>query len=326
MSVGIGPADYQVSSSPPFTSGHALRISRQRNLPMPRFRLILTALVVACAATLGTVRPVAAQPAATQVLITQPQQARETRDELRRLMEGYPPSLGRLFKLDPALMTNAAYMAPYPGITAFIQRHPEVPKNTDYFLNFINEGGAYYEEPRDAQTQLRSEALRQFRDNFLSLMVFSGFVIAVLTMAWLVRYVVSHRRWLRSFKAHTELHTKLLERFHSSDELMAYLRTGPGAGFMQLSSLTPEPAGTPGGPFNKILWSIQAGVVLICGGSGLLIIKQYVVEEAGDMLLTFGVLAASLGAGFVLAAAASYLLSRSLGLLESTRSSRASGV
>lgn len=291
---------------------------------MPRFRLILTACLLATALVSATA-PAAAQPATQQVLVTQPQQAGETRDELRRLMEGYPPSLGRLFRLDPALMTNAAYMAPYPGITAFIQRHPEVPKNTDYFLNFIGDYGN--SEPRDAATQLRFEGLRMYQDMFTGLMVFSGFVCASLTLLWLVRYVVSHRRWLRTFKVQSELHTKLLERFHSSEEVLAYLRSGGGIGLPQFSlapneSLAPGPAA----PFNKILWSIQAGVVLMSGGTGLLVIRNYVIEEASDMLLTFGVLAASIGAGFVLAAAASYLLSRSLGLLESVRNNRASGV
>lgn len=291
---------------------------------MPRFRLALTACLLA-AALVSAARPVVAQTATA--VPAPPQQARETRDELRRLMEGYPPALGRILKLDPALMTNANYMAPYPAITAFVQRHPEVPKNTGYFLNFVSEGGGYYEEPRDAQTQLRSEALRQFRDMFFSLMMFSGFVTAILTLAWLIRYIVSHRRWLRTFKAQTEIHTKLLERFHSSEEVLAYLRSGGGPGLLQLSSAALESL-APGAaaPLNRILWSIQAGVVLMSGGTGLLVIRNYVIEEAGDMLLTFGVLAASLGAGFVLAAGASYLLSRSLGLLESARNNRAPGV
>jgi hypothetical protein len=68
-------------------------------------------------------------------------------------------------------------------------------------------------------------------------------------------------------------------------------------------------------PFGRILWSMQAGLVAAAAGIGLLIVKPYVVEEAGEMLLTLGVLILSLGVGFALAAAASYILSQRLGLL-----------
>lgn len=57
-------------------------------------------------------------------------------------------------------------------------------------------------------------------------------------------------------------------------------------------------------------------MVLISGGTGLLIIRRYVIEEAGDMLLTLGVLAVSLGIGFGLASLASFVISRRLGLIE----------
>lgn len=297
---------------------------------MPRFRPILTAaLVLICLTLPGATRLVSAQsqpvgPARlpqTLVAIDQ-QSAEQTRERLREVMRQYPPSLGRILKLDPSLMTSAAYLAPFPALAAFIQQHPEVPRNPAYYFNFVSDSGSY--EPQDADRQMRAEALRSYRDMFGGVLVFLGFVTALLTLSWLIRYIVSHRRWLRSFKAQTELSTRLLERFHSSDDVLAYLRTNGG---VQPFATAPVEAMAPtqAAPFNRILWSIQAGLVLMSGGAGLLVIRQYVMQEVGDMLLTFGVLAASLGIGFVLAAAASYILSRSLGLLDSTRDARHTG-
>ena len=40
------------------------------------------------------------------------QRAEVTREELRDLMQRYPPALGRVLKLDPTLLTNSAYLAP----------------------------------------------------------------------------------------------------------------------------------------------------------------------------------------------------------------------
>ncbi len=41
----------------------------------------------------------------------------------------------------------------------------------------------------------------------------------------LVRTVIEHRRWQRAMQAQTELNTKLIDRFSSSEELLAYLQS-----------------------------------------------------------------------------------------------------
>ena len=68
-------------------------------------------------------------------------------------------------------------------------------------------------------------------------------------------------------------------------------------------------------PFNRILWSVQAGVVLATGGVGLWFAKNGVIEEVAQPLHVIAILAIALGVGFVLSALASYALSRQLGLV-----------
>jgi heme/copper-type cytochrome/quinol oxidase subunit 3 len=72
-----------------------------------------------------------------------------------------------------------------------------------------------------------------------------------------------------------------------------------------------------GAPVNRILWSVQAGVVLAAGGLGLWFAKASVIEEAAQALNVVAVLAVALGVGFVASALVAYALSRQLGLLES---------
>ena len=85
-------------------------------------RLILAAVFTAFAAVNGSVLLAQAQ-LPQQLQARGPQgptvpagldqrRADEVRDELRRTLEQYPPTLGRILRLDPALMTNAGYMAP----------------------------------------------------------------------------------------------------------------------------------------------------------------------------------------------------------------------
>ena len=40
----------------------------------------------------------------------------ETREALQTLLSKYPPQVGRVLKLDPALFSNQAYLANYPEL------------------------------------------------------------------------------------------------------------------------------------------------------------------------------------------------------------------
>ena len=248
--------------------------------------------------------------------------AEETRRELERIMRLYPPALGRILKLDPTLMTNPAYLAPYPVLTTFIQRHPEIPRYSSYFLNFVDGPTSYeFRQSSDPESQRRQQAFGMWRDVWFGIMLFGGFGLAILTITWMIRYVVGHRRWLRATKIQTEVHGKLLERFSANDELMAYVQSPAGQRFLQAAPITVENVnGTEiAAPFSRILWSVQAGLVLACAGIGMLVIKQYLIEEVAQMMLVLGVLGLSIGVGFALAAGASYVLSQRLGLLDNTQ-------
>jgi hypothetical protein len=254
------------------------------------------------------------------------QRAEVTRDELRRLLQNYPPALGRILKLDPSLMANTAYIAPYPALATYLQRHPEVPRYPDYFLDFV--GDNYYREPLPPEVAMRREAMNMWRDMFIGIMVFTGLLTAVLIFGWLIRYVVGHRRWLRSVKIQTDVHSRLMERFSSNDELMTYIQSPAGRQFLQGLPAAPELSSAPAAvaaPLTRILWSVQAGVVLVCAGIGLLTIKQYMFDEVAEMLLVWGVLGLSVGVGFVLAAGASYILSHRLGLFDAAHDGGAKG-
>jgi hypothetical protein len=243
------------------------------------------------------------------------ERAEDTRRELRRVLDSYSPALGRILKLDPTLMTNAGYLAPYPALAGFLQAHPEVARDPAYFLEFID---STVEAPVSAEVQARRDAIWLWRDFFTAGMVFSGFLAAALSLGWLIRYVVGHRRWLRTVKLQSDVHGRLMERFTSNEELMTYIQSPAGRQFLQGLPAAPEVASAPAvaAPINRILWSVQAGLVLGCAGVGLLVIRHYLIEEIAEVLLVFGVLGVSVGIGFALAAAASYMLSHRLGLFD----------
>src|SRR5437870_13342848 len=65
-------------------------------------------------------------PAPPQVIVQSEASAERTREQLERVLEKYPPSLGSVLRLDPSLAANSAYLAPYPVLSAFLNQHPEV--------------------------------------------------------------------------------------------------------------------------------------------------------------------------------------------------------
>ena len=257
--------------------------------------------------------PAAARQANPQVVVTSDQDARETRADFENVLKRLPPTVGRVMRLDPSLMRNTAYLEPYPTLAAFLQSHPAVVQNPSYYLENIDYEFWNPRPPEDARTQ----AIHVWRDmmqGFATLVVFSTVTWALL---WLFRTLIEHRRWHRTSKVQTEVHTKLLDRFSSNEELIAYMQTSPGRRFLESAPLPVEgPAPAMAAPLSRILWSLQAGVVLGTAALGILFVSGRVIEEISQPLFALGVLVLALGTGFVVSAAASFFLSRRLGLLD----------
>jgi hypothetical protein len=248
---------------------------------------------------------------APRILVTD-EDARQTRERFKEVLNRYPPTLGRVLKLDPSLLGNQAYLAPYPGLQAFMKQHPEIAYNAGFFLEHVRINTEYYSPPDE-----RTQALRMWNDVLGGLMFFLVFLVVTGTLVWLVRTLINYRRWHRLSKVQTEAHTKLLDRFASNEDLIAYVQTPAGRRFLESAPITidTEPRAMSA-PFTRILWSVQAGVVLTAAGLGLQFVSRRVMEEVAQMLFVIGVLVLSLGLGFIVSAAVAYVLSSRLGLFE----------
>jgi hypothetical protein len=241
--------------------------------------------------------------------------ARETRQRLDELLKRQPPAVGRVLKLDPSLIANQGYLAPYPALRAFLADHPEIAQNASYYFANVPGYNQDWETEEGRRQQVRLNALENMMGGLAALAVF-GVVTAVLT--WLVRTALNHRRWNRLSKIQAEVHTKLMDRFSSNDELLAYVQTPSGRRFLESGPSPTSEEPRVGAPFSRILWSVQAGVVLAAGGLGVLLARGSFTEypELDQFLLLLGALVLALGVGFMVSAGAAYLLSRRLGLLE----------
>lgn len=251
------------------------------------------------------------QPAAV-VLPDNPVEARETRELLMEVLRQYPPSLAEVLRLDPSLITSDQYLATYPALAAFAARHPEVARNPSYFF-----GSEHVRSWEDYGP--RAESVRIWRNVIEGAQIFSIFAFVTGTIVWLVKMLVDHRRWLRQSKVQTDVHTKLMDRFTSNEDLLAYIQSPSGKRFLESAPIALDVEAQPrniGAPFGRIFWSVQAGAVLLLTGLGLQFVGQRQQwEEIGQPLSSMGILVVAIGLGFLISAAASYFLSRRLGLL-----------
>lgn len=250
------------------------------------------------------------------------QSAEQTRNEFRQVLRQFPPALGRVLVLDPTLLTNKGYLEAYPALLEYLSAHPEIARDPMYYLrDYVDSAFSFERTPVDPAVQLRRDAVNLWRSTFESMMVLGGFALFAFALGWAIKYITEHRRWLRTTKTQSEVHAKLLERMTSNDDLKTYMESEAGQRFLQASPLAMEAANQQavGAPFSRILWSVQVGIVLVALGIGFMFVRRGLETEVQQMIGAWGTLAIALGVGFAISAAASYVISSRLGLLDQKR-------
>ena len=275
---------------------------------MPR-KLIAFLFAAAIAVSASAQAPATAtsNPPATTTVVTDAD-SHETREAFDSVLRRYPSEVRRVLKLDPSLMTNQSYLANYPALASFLSQHPEVAHSPAFYLSGIS-------IPEDGVRENGSE--RVWRTTMEGVTLFGVFAIAMGVLIWLVRTVIDHRRWSRVSKVQADIHNKLMDRFTANDDLLAYIQTPAGKRFLESAPLALD-AGprAVSAPVGRILWSVQVGLVLAAAGFGFQIVSRSIEQTVSQPLFAMGILGVSLGAGFVLSAIVSYILSRKLGLWE----------
>jgi hypothetical protein len=251
--------------------------------------------------------------------IIEDQNAEQTRERLRDVLNQYPPSVGQVLRLDPSLLARADYLATYPALAAFLSQHPAVAHNPGYFLSMVRFQSSFNGIPDSP----RSEGVRALKETFEGLFFLLGLCFVVGIIGWILRSIIEYRAWLRASKVQTEAHTKVIDRLTTNEDVLAYTQSPVGQRFLSLAAMAPDFGSmrSVGSPVGRILWSVQIGLVLAFGGIGLAIAKNNVIDEAAQGLYVVAVLAIALGIGFVLSSLVAYVLSQRLGLLEPKPSS-----
>jgi len=146
----------------------------------------------------------------------------------------------------------------------------------------------------------------------------SASIIGVTIVICLMRTVIFIVKTLKqraSQKSKYEIYSRMIDKFGAAPEFIAFMQTEEGRAILE-ENLTPTDVATP---LNKILVSIQIGVILTLLGSGLLALGNiFGSSRGGDLYIVLnigGTASLMVGVGFLISSAISYKLCKTWGIL-----------
>lgn len=135
-----------------------------------------------------------------------------------------------------------------------------------------------------------------------------GVVGIMVVIGWIVRIITTSRRQTKLAGLQAEMQEKLLDKFGSSEEVISYLESDAGRQFLDTATFERT------NPYKRILGSVQTGLILTLAGAAFLFLRGE-LTEADDAFVFLGALGLALGLGFILSAVATFVLSKSWGLV-----------
>lgn len=212
---------------------------------------------------------------------------------------------------DPQLLADRDFIGRNnPQLAAFLDAHPEVTKNPEYYL-FADLG-----DRRD------NDRLRMGREDWSDVnqpsvvrdaVEFVGpfliFICLLLAALWLVRTLIESRRWSRLLHVQTDAQNKLLDKFGNSEQLLEYLRSDVDKRLLPPIGVQLALNGhSISNPIARILGPLQAGLILGIVGIGFLSLRSYGLGDAQEVFTPIGMVVMTLGIGLIIAAAAGWIL------------------
>jgi len=236
--------------------------------------------------------------------------ADDTRRQLEEVLKAYPSTLPRILRMDSTLLDNEAYLQPYPALAAFLAQHPEIRHNPQYFLASYGNDNSW-----NGRQTPQDRAIDMWRETIQGLTIGTVVLAIACGLIWLVRTLIDHRRWTRLSKVQTDVHTKILDRFSSNEDLLAYIQTPAGRKFLESAPINVDAPRAIAAPLGRILWSAQAGAVLTVLGLGITLVSRTTLEEVAPPLAALGAVVIALGIGFLVSAFLAYTLTRRFKLM-----------
>ena len=233
------------------------------------------------------------------------------------------PSLTSVVARDPSLLSDQSYVERNnPELAAFMAAHPDIAKNPDFYLfSHLREGGDDREQALERTVWPNLVPQRDHRSSAADVadkMIPMVIVITIFgALVLITKFVFESRRWSRTFKMQSEVHSRLIDKFSTNQELAAYMETEAGKRFLEAAPIS---TGASAGPFvpnvvARVLTPLQIGLVMVLLGIGFLLLRHVGGEDTAESMLITGTVMLMPGIGFILSAGATWAVAHRLGLM-----------
>ncbi len=154
------------------------------------------------------------------------------------------------------------------------------------------------------------QTLHHFMEDLAPIIIGIAFTFAA---AWVITVVIKAFKERSILRTRADLYNRLLDKFGSANEFVEYLESETGRQFVEEINVQGA------APTNRILGSIQKGVILLLAGFGFIVLGNiFDTSLGGDLFIVLtvsGTVALMLGIGFLISTGITYRLSKSWGLL-----------
>lgn len=248
---------------------------------------------------------------------------RATQEQLLQLLRT-SPTLTTVVAHDPSLLSDQDYVSRNnPQLAQFLQAHPDVARNPEYYLfTHIDQRGRGFRRDQALERAVWPDMVPSdrppldpwgFTHELIPIIIVPSFFFAVV---WIVKLIVESLRWNRAFRQQGEIHSRLIDKLGTSQDLAAYMETDAGKRFLTGAPLA---GGTDLGQrmpnaVARVLTPLQVGVVMVLLGIGFLLLRNAGPYTSTPMLV-LGTLILMPGIGFILSAGITWVLAGRLGLM-----------
>jgi hypothetical protein len=253
-----------------------------------------------------------------------------TQEQLLKLLR-LSPVLTTVVARDPSLLADQNYVARNnPELAQFIASHPDIAKNPEFYLFSHLENGHGRRE-QALERAVWPDLVPVERQNPPAMFVVHEMIPIIIVPAifgafvWIVYIFVQSHRWNRAFKQQNELHSRLIDKFGTSQELAAYLESEAGQRFLMASPAAMGPGLGQRMPnaVARVLTPLQVGIVMTLLGIGLLLLR-HAGPDMETAMTVLGTLVLAPGIGFILSAGVTWVLAHRLGLMPEKEAAEAS--
>lgn len=277
------------------------------------------ALTVSCALAQSKPAALAQNRQPAPVPAAPGQEIGDTQQQFLKLLRE-SPTLTTVLAHDPSLLSDTTYVTRNnPELARFLTLHPEVAQNPDFYL-FSRVGPGRRDQalaravwPDIVEQHQERSGLAELVDKMVPIIIVPSFFLVV---GWITRMLIESRRWSRTFKMQSEVHARLIDKFATSQELIAYMGTEAGRRFLEAAPIatSAEQRAPMPSVLGRILTPMQVGIVLAMLGAGALAVRHVTPDSTAPMLV-MGMLLLMPGLGFILSAGITWLLAQKMGLM-----------